>query len=483
MILTISNIGIIGYSNVELNGLTIITGKNNSGKTTIGKCLYSILEGSHDVGRYASRDRERFTRDRMFSMLVGVDSFSYLEKMDIEKILSEPECSKCPLFISLLCSILGYDDSVTFDFSIDNLERLLVELKSVDYFLLRTELKKVLNSRRKIKEEDVSREKEYLIREIKSIISILKKNMEISSYEKTRVNQLLISEFSNQIQPVRVAVKESSISLQDKDDQRYAVDIENNQVSKLIKSDSSENYDAYMIDNAHLLDSDKAMRNPPRYMSLRWRNLDFDKWISHQSSVCSHQEKILNSIWEKRGNVFEQTVLSSEYDILLKKLNKVVPGEFDSDSEGHYYRDGNMKLNVDNLATGSKLFSIIKLLMKNGKITRDTVLIFDEPEAHLHPEWQNSFAELIVCIVKEIGTTVLLTTHSPNLTLAFDANMRKYEINDKVCFYQMESIKESGLSECKKVNDDLGVIYDDFVSYLAEMKALRDKYIEGKFED
>ena len=37
--LTIKNIGIIRDADIDLDGITVITGVNNSGKTTIGKVL------------------------------------------------------------------------------------------------------------------------------------------------------------------------------------------------------------------------------------------------------------------------------------------------------------------------------------------------------------------------------------------------------------------------------------------------------------
>lgn len=37
MEIKVNNIGIVKESRILLNGLTVITGKNNSGKTTIGK--------------------------------------------------------------------------------------------------------------------------------------------------------------------------------------------------------------------------------------------------------------------------------------------------------------------------------------------------------------------------------------------------------------------------------------------------------------
>lgn len=41
----IKNIGKIEQANIALNGLTIISGENNTGKSTIGKAVFSIFHG------------------------------------------------------------------------------------------------------------------------------------------------------------------------------------------------------------------------------------------------------------------------------------------------------------------------------------------------------------------------------------------------------------------------------------------------------
>lgn len=41
---TLKNIGIIQNAEIELNGLTVITGYNDSGKSTIGKIVFSIIK-------------------------------------------------------------------------------------------------------------------------------------------------------------------------------------------------------------------------------------------------------------------------------------------------------------------------------------------------------------------------------------------------------------------------------------------------------
>lgn len=60
-----------------------------------------------------------------------------------------------------------------------------------------------------------------------------------------------------------------------------------------------------------------------------------------------------------------------------------------------------------------KSFIIIKTLLQNGSIDENGIIILDEPEIHLHPEWQLKFAEIIVLLQKEFGLNILLNTHSP----------------------------------------------------------------------
>lgn len=44
MELTLQKVGIINKATVKLNGLTVICGSNNSGKSTAGKALYATIE-------------------------------------------------------------------------------------------------------------------------------------------------------------------------------------------------------------------------------------------------------------------------------------------------------------------------------------------------------------------------------------------------------------------------------------------------------
>ena len=149
-------------------------------------------------------------------------------------------------------------------------------------------------------------------------------------------------------------------------------------------------------------------------------------------------------------------------------------------------------LQIDQLSGGYKaVLSVVADIAKRlaianpqsvNPLEEEAVILIDELDLHLHPKWQNAFAEVIALLVKELGVNVLLTTHSPNFVLALDAYMRKYKLEEKSNFYQTE-ILEDGFVQYNCMDDDMGKIYEDFLKYLSEVKMLRNCYMYHDEED
>jgi predicted ATPase len=57
MQLTLKNIGIVADATIKLNGLTVVTGANNSGKTTVGRAVYSLVSSVENLQRNAVLDK------------------------------------------------------------------------------------------------------------------------------------------------------------------------------------------------------------------------------------------------------------------------------------------------------------------------------------------------------------------------------------------------------------------------------------------
>lgn len=146
---------------------------------------------------------------------------------------------------------------------------------------------------------------------------------------------------------------------------------------------------------------------------------------------------------------------------------------------GFEFKSDGYSLNISNLATGTKLFAIMKMLISKGILDNDTMLILDEPESHLHPEWQNKFAELLVLLVKDVNCRILLTTHSPNFLLAIEAFMYKHNIVDRCNFYKTQFNNDNATVDYVLTNNT-NEIYGDFVKFLSQVKNIRNTYAHYK---
>ena len=49
MRLEISNFAKIDYADLKIDGITVIAGENNTGKTTVGKLLYCVFNSLFDI--------------------------------------------------------------------------------------------------------------------------------------------------------------------------------------------------------------------------------------------------------------------------------------------------------------------------------------------------------------------------------------------------------------------------------------------------
>ena len=96
------------------------------------------------------------------------------------------------------------------------------------------------------------------------------------------------------------------------------------------------------------------------------------------------------------------------------------------------------------------------------------LLVLDEPENHLHPEFQIKYAEMIALLVKE-GFTVVLTSHSPTFIQALSGFIRSYNIKEKTSFYLASQIEKENYSRLDNVTNDISKIFENLVFPLEQL--------------
>lgn len=242
---------------------------------------------------------------------------------------------------------------------------------------------------------------------------------------------------------------------------------------------------AIYIEDPYILDKLSSYVDDDMPYMYRYRFNRFD---------YSHNNKLSRLLMRKSASsLIEQSINDAKYAEIIDKISIVIPGTLTKKDTGFYYEEPNKTpLKVQNLATGAKMFSIVRNLLEKGEINFDTILILDEPEAHLHPEWQNVFAEIIVLLIKELNTTVLLTTHSPNFLMALEAYSKQYMLDNRTSFYMAKHNEETCTVNYECVNGRLSEIYSTFATPLIQVKKLRDlidmitcerikKYLDTKY--
>lgn len=154
---------------------------------------------------------------------------------------------------------------------------------------------------------------------------------------------------------------------------------------------------------------------------------------------------------------------------LLKRVRGLMGGSVELvDNEGfgnkelRFVSDDGVNIGLSKAATGFKTFSYLQRLLENGYLTGETLLLIDEPEAHLHPQWIIEFARLLVLLNKEIGTKVLIASHNPDMVSAIRAIAEKEGLLGKTHFYQAEPVGNSHRYVYNDLGQDIEEIFRSF---------------------
>jgi AAA15 family ATPase/GTPase len=196
------------------------------------------------------------------------------------------------------------------------------------------------------------------------------------------------------------------------------------------------------------------------------------------SNSSHHRSRLISYLSETRRTVsvegaFDEIITLKKLDAVLEKLNSACSGKMERKTNGDlaYMENGSAGsalVDIVNVSTGLKTFVIIKKLLLNGSLVENGTLILDEPEIHLHPEWQLILAELIVLIQKEFNMHILINTHSPYFLDAIEVYSRKHDISNKCKYYLAES--SDAMSVITDVSDNIELIYEKLARPLQDLE-------------
>ena len=159
--------------------------------------------------------------------------------------------------------------------------------------------------------------------------------------------------------------------------------------------------------------------------------------------------------------------MTQEERLLSMRLRLILGGTIDRGEtlwrdQLLYHRDDGLEIPLKQAATGLISFSYLARLLENGYLKKDTLLIIDEPEAHLHPKWIVEYARILVLLQKQIGTKILISSHNPDMVAAIDAIARKEGVSERTNFYFAKPSDTNKYKYIFERQDNIGSIFDSF---------------------
>ena len=399
----IKNIGKVREANIKINGITVIAGENDTGKSTISKSLFTVFNSFYNIDKKITEQQKdiiKFTIAKNFAYdlelvknIVLGDTFNFNQL--VNEIIKNSEIYK-------------YDD-------IDLKNKIVEHFKKYNLNLI---------------EDNGIHE---IIEKIKEVLSIPR-----NEAEKSILNENLNNEFNKQINNI-FSGEEGIIEIKIKD-KRIKLKVFENKIENIENTPRINIIaEALYLDDPFIIDS------------------------NFYNNLSNHKEflryRLFSEIEDKTNNI-GKIIITKKLENIYKKLNSICSGymiESNKNTNDFSYRFNNKELDIKNLSAGLKTFVILKTLLEKGILEENGVIILDEPEIHLHPAWQIIFAELIVLIQKEFNMHILLNTHSPYFLNAIEIYAEKHNIKEKCNFYSAYLSEQ--FSEFKDVTDNIEEIY------------------------
>ena len=404
----IENFGKVRLADIRLDGITVITGENGSGKSTVSRALTTWSSVLRRMDEFVTLERLKSLRD-------AVDAI--LEKHEIPKW-------------DIALSVTG----------VSALKKVLrpefwTDAENVKWaFFSRARYRRYVADDEPLVERGVNSVldcKDEILPEVEKLASRLDE-----SYYPTIVTDRFRQAFGRTFLATVVHGDADNVALVSDNEKCRTVSFRGGEAVSVGGIGGNHLPRVFYIEPAHLLDSGAALdyddesvyrlpwiRPQDRYSAgeLNWRNVLYGG--------------VNDSDWS-----LERKTRQRQIERELDKIVKAIHGRLSS--EGHELRfndsDLNDSVSIGNIASGAKTMAMIEQGIRNGYMESGSVLVIDEPESNLHPEWQILFARFLVSLCARFEIRILLNTHSPFFLKAIRTYSDRSDIGARCAYYNME---------------------------------------------
>lgn len=413
MRITIKNVGCIKEADVKLDGLNVIAGPNGTGKSTVGKTVYTIIKSVSDSGKIVYEHRK-----------VLVESMCRALFYSIQKNFQQLDSQQKNHDLNLLMA----------RFNAGFARRLVEMLKSNDY----SSVKESLVFQIKLIDEFVTLDEKSKTAAKKSLNDLMGGLTCMSEQEEIKDSLEFMYKKMFELQVNNLGTHATSeITLDDNGDKLLEYKVSNNanvlQFSdRLSITEINENLRQRILPEVTFIETPLVLQ-----IGEKKEEKPYNLVSNNDKAWPYHWEDLLNKLKNDSGKTRSELC-----NYVYKDLSDLLKGEliYDTDKSDFFFVPTNTdnKLYVNNMASGEKMFGVLQKMARNGMLSPEHMLVLDEPENHLHPAWQIKLAELLVTLLEK-DVSILLTTHSSVFISALQDFAYSKKLESKVNFYFAEN--------------------------------------------
>ncbi len=412
----------VATANIIIDGITVVAGENGSGKSTVSKLLYYLFKTACN-----------------YDVLVANEL-----RNDLDEIF---------IFLSIAVS----------------------ELYAVDDSEIRNELREQLHNlknQKQVSQEQMERWRHFIAQVQQTYMATADKNDKRYSRLKRRWVYIL-----------KDILREDSKETQNADIESDSVLFA--KIEELLESHFKTAMGKVNARPASLFETALSGVFPEGILPGHLEVQEYDEPIySKDKSSLSIPFSIQNVIYTDTPMVIGKDGTEVDYwndlNELLRKKSRppfsnlsqiiskdVIKGDvsIDESPSGRaflYKRADGMTFDLQDCATGIKSFAILQLLLNNGELNDKTLLIIDEPEVHLHPQWIVEYARIIVMLNKHLGVKFFIASHDPDFVGAIRYISEKEGNLDKVNYYLADKSTKDYMYNYQHLGVDIDPIFKSF---------------------
>lgn len=432
MKLILDNIGMLKHAEITLHKLCVIAGENDKGKSTVGKIVFCIVKAINRYREDLQESKESWVSEKIeeiyFRLRDGLRPTAP-EVLDVLKSLRMPSRHRMsvPEQLAVLDEAIQRV-SVLAEFAPDAQDKILA---------LRDEIQAIIDQ-----PENVNQSIEN------ALSKVFASEFDGALLRHGATDGRIQFVASGDLPLIDLVVKPDGVQLM-------------REVEPVVLKDAT------FIDSPLILNQHDLLA---RSQTL----LDMDQRRSSrlgQPYTTLHTKDLFEKL---RTPVLPFDLFGKDKADLAHEIQNIIDGEiaYDRNDRDFVFRRRGESVSIKNTASGIKVFGLLQILLTNEFVAKNTVLIFDEPENHLHPKWQLRLAQVLLKLV-ENGVYVLVSSHSPYLIEALKRGVDRAGLETEARFALAQ---DQCISDADRLSDIFAVLAEPFeVFRKMDAEDLRDE--------